>query len=1419
MKCSAWFVSAFICMAFANVFGQSDYATIITNVTAGLKTGVNITSLNNTVTTNMGTQNADGSWPDLSYVTGVNGDVPYNTHLTRLYQFSEAYTFPGGTHYGDANLYAKLSLALEYWNANIHDANNWYYDQIGYPQLLGQTLVLMRNGALALSATDSTNAMNYLASRENPSVETGANRIDESLHWLYRGALTANASVVNTAVTQAGTTLNLVSSGSEGINYDYAFLQHGAELMTQTYGNVLLGDVYDMANYINGTAYSFTTAQMQTAFVLLHNSYTGAARGKWKDFSLDGRAISRSGDLGMSASITAQAMKVDAVNYTALRNDSLRLSGVQPASYNIATPYHIHYWTADYTLHNRPTYSFSVRSVSTRTLRDESINGENLLGTFLSEGATDIRVTGNEYLNIFPVWDWNMIPGVTMRDFATTPTNSSGVAGNQAYVGGVSDSTYGASANYMNYNSVTAKKAWFFFDDEVVCVGAGITSTATENVSTCVNQCLLNGSVSVSSGGTISTLATHTQTPYTGNLQWALQGNVGYFFPSGGNVTISNQAQTGSWSTINTTQSTNTITTDVFKMWFDHGVAPTNDTYQYIVVPNIGTTAQMTAYNQSNIKIIVNTVSTQAVKHDGLNMLEAIFRATAGATVTDPTSGLKLTVDQPCAVLVKNIGTSTVTISIADPSQAASSINVGITFPGATAAITKGIVMPAGNYKGSSITFTTNINDVSTPAPSYIAIANGNWASTSTWSSGIVPGTSSNVSIPTGTTVTIAAAVTRDAGTTTTVSGTLILSAVLTANGAVAVNGGTIQVNQAGMGSTTTNSIHFVYDDNAKLIVNNTSAATVGDASVYWGKTYAANEATTTAPRTVIISGTASFGVYGAGTRTVANLLQITSNVPLATTTGSITVTGTFEVSGAITLNASLICNGICQIDAGGSITAGTYAAPTYGSSSILKYNRGTATTVGAEWLTGSANPGYPANVEIANGTVTSAATARSLSKNFTIDAGATFILNGASGNLTMLGNWVNNGTFTPNTSTVSLNGTSAQTLTGATNFYNLILNNTANLTLNNDVVIGNNLTLTNGKIVLGTSNLSVPNPTSLSGASSTKYIVTNGTGTLKIGNIGSTSSDVVFPVGFSTSSYTPLTLNNSGTTDNFSLNVQSPISSVSVNTPNQVVPVLWDLSEDIAGGSNAIITLQWNAADAASATGFSVGSNNVMGHYTGGAWQEQAVSVNGAGPYTAQNSTAYTSFSPFAVGMSGALSGTSLLPLTLTAFSASTEQNKVTLNWQSTNEVAVDDYVIEKGTDGETYAAIGTVTANNKLANSYSFTDITNNNGIAYYRLKMRDKDGSFSYSKTVSVNIETITDVSIFPNPVHNNLYVNYASTAKDGLISIYTNAGKKLRNYTVAKQSTQTVIDVSALASGSYMLIFEGDGITETKRFIKL
>ena len=115
-------------------------------------------------------------------------------------------------------------------------------------------------------------------------------------------------------------------------------------------------------------------------------------------------------------------------------------------------------------------------------------------GNFVSDGSNAIVKTGNEYFNIFPAWNWTRIPGTTAPQMPDVPLgkNAWKLRGTSQLAGGVNDSLYGATTYYYNdtHGSIhtQARKTWFFFNHEVVCLSAGITSRSPYDVMTTVNQ-------------------------------------------------------------------------------------------------------------------------------------------------------------------------------------------------------------------------------------------------------------------------------------------------------------------------------------------------------------------------------------------------------------------------------------------------------------------------------------------------------------------------------------------------------------------------------------------------------------------------------------------------------------------------------------------------------------------------------------------------------------------------------------------------------------------------------------------------------------------------------------------------------------------------------------------------------------------
>jgi choice-of-anchor A domain-containing protein len=122
-------------------------------------------------------------------------------------------------------------------------------------------------------------------------------------------------------------------------------------------------------------------------------------------------------------------------------------------------------------------------------------------------------------------------------------------------------------------------------------------------------------------------------------------------------------------------------------------------------------------------------------------------------------------------------------------------------------------------------------------------------------------------------------------------------------------------------------------------------------------------------------------------------------------------------------------------------------------------------------------------------------------------------------------------------------------------------------------------------------------------------------------------------------------------------------------------------------------------------------------------------------------------------------------LPVTLSSFSAKSEGAVANLSWQTTLEKASDKFVVERGVTGKNWDVIGEVQAKGESASniSYSFIDKLPESGVNLYRLKMIDLDGTFAYSRIVSVGFSEGNLVQIYPNPISEKLFVS-AGTKSD-------------------------------------------------------
>jgi fibronectin-binding autotransporter adhesin len=391
-------------------------------------------------------------------------------------------------------------------------------------------------------------------------------------------------------------------------------------------------------------------------------------------------------------------------------------------------------------------------------------------------------------------------------------------------------------------------------------------------------------------------------------------------------------------------------------------------------------------------------------------------------------------------------------------------------------------------------------------------------------------------------------------------------------------------------------------------------------------------------------------------------------------------------------------------------------------------------------------------NVTLTGSAVKTIAADMTINGNLTISAG---VLKNTTNNksITLRGNWINNvgaGGFTSGTGTVTLNGGYAQqiTNTGGETFFNLSVNTPGNVTLNNTTVVSGTLNFTTGKIILGANDLVISSGNSVTGYGTAGYVVTNSTGSLKINNLTTART---FPVGKSTSGYSPATIANvTGTADQFAVRVTANVlhdgTSGAVVTAD-AIDQTWLLDEAVAGGSIAAVTLQWNGVDELS--GFDRTDCHIS-HYAGGLWDNPVTAVaSGSDPYTVSRS-GITSFSPFGVEEATPHP----LPIELLFFDAQLTTNKtVDLDWETASETNNDYFTIEKTKDGISFEKVTDLAGagNSRKKIHYSTFDNDPYKGRSYYRLKQTDFDGKFVYSKLIGIDNSNSEphNFMVFPNP----------------------------------------------------------------------
>lgn len=518
-------------------------------------------------------QKPDGSWPDIDYKDANRGIWQLSFHAFRVNRLAIKFCRGGG----EKALSAALS-AMDYWFAHTPEYPGWWHKEVGIPRLMGPAFVMLKK---QMSDAQLHEAIALMSAAQMD--RTGQNKVWLSGNVLLRAVLQEDVPLALQARNAILSELRF-STGQEGLQEDYSFHQHGPQLQFGNYGLSYAVTLSWWARVLAGTGLDFSPEQLDLLRNYLQRGLFPLCWNGWFDPNACGRHVFPN----------AQSGKALCLRYAA-RNLELPFDSEAVAVY---------YPLSDFGVYRTKNWYASIRMQSSRTLGFETTNEENMKGYFSADGALLVRVSGDEYEDVWPYWDWHHIPGVTAWDDGTPlwGTRSKKVSSKKQrynhspWVSGLSRDGYMIAAMDYNRDSLTARKAWFMFDKGIICLGAGISRPGAAEVTTAIEQNLLKGPMKIRKN-----CASHR------GICYFLLGNAEY---SAGKVTGN-----GKWQWMSPALPDSLVSAPLFKMVIHHGPHPADASYAYAIIPD--SCLSRARKSLLNIKILCNTKERQSVSLNG----------------------------------------------------------------------------------------------------------------------------------------------------------------------------------------------------------------------------------------------------------------------------------------------------------------------------------------------------------------------------------------------------------------------------------------------------------------------------------------------------------------------------------------------------------------------------------------------------------------------------------------------------------------------------------------------------------------------------------------------------------------------------------------------------------------------------------
>ena len=713
------------------------------------------------------------------------GERATQSYYEYVYDLAIGYGMKGSAYYQSEEVLNAIIHCLEYGYNFYYGPSlieyglygNWWQWEIGIPMNMIPALIIIEDKLTVEQLTKYLTVFDRYV--PYPSAK-GGNKIWLSRLSILSAALRHDALDLCVNVHYMNDLFDYIDDYIEdegGFFNDGSFIQHSYYAYTSGYGGNYMGDLPQMMYYLSGSRFFPQQENIQNHYDWVFDAFRPIIYDKCVMAAMAGRNVARhqgEGSSGYAANmilihyyapdsvkaelepIIAYFMKLYNTDFSGnvalplisyAKELGARLSAAEVKPYEITKVFGM----MARVVHHGPEYGVCLSMSNLEVGKYESINNENRTGWYHGDGMIQIYTDGYSFNgNFYSFANPYLMPGTTVNSAERNKALIGGLFNASPYAGGVSQGKYGSVGFILDYDCINtsfknsetdstiyAKKSYFFFDNEIVCVGSDIQDMSGTDVKTVLeNRYWRPSGDTVSIGETVGgeTVMQAISSPAT--VQTEISSRVVHFSNMGGYVILRDDGTTlyykkasNSYNGTITYDASNpmpdTLKTkrDFFELYMSHGVGNTttgeltNNDYFYAYLPEASAEETAEYYDNPDVALIYRNEYAHAVIETTLGTVAANFFIEDGEETTvevngfDCTAVKNVTATTPCCIMLSKGENGEYLISVSDPTNTYSNIPLTIEIEGVStvvsadtgvnASVANGIVTLNINASGS----------------------------------------------------------------------------------------------------------------------------------------------------------------------------------------------------------------------------------------------------------------------------------------------------------------------------------------------------------------------------------------------------------------------------------------------------------------------------------------------------------------------------------------------------------------------------------------------------------------------------------------------------------------------------------------------------------------------------------------------